>query len=273
MLNNCFSPRVKLSPSVTLMWRLQVEVYLHLVICENGRCGLLIWHMISIMFTFVWTIGWHLSAGIVAMGGMDNSSSCNHGYHRQVSSSCFTWSVLCPSMAKCSAGGIFQWRNLFQLLLALWSCIYQALQVTLLSLPFLRFPFLSPYFPFLFSSPLSPSSSVLLRPPPPLTSSPPPPLPSSLPSSLFFSPSLPPLPSPIGYRHAAIFRQGWQWRRGWNWYGLQGCCWPHPHSHCCNYRWRKTWCHRAWVSGAKCFILSNSDNFSQAEQVCCKSGC
>ena len=199
MLNNCFSPRVKLSPSVTLMWRLQVEVYLHLVVRENGRCGLLIWHMISIMFTFVWTIGWHLSAGIVAMGGMDNSSSCNHGYHRQVSSSCFTWSVLCPSMAKCSAGGIFQWRNLFQLLLALWSCIYQALQVTLLSLPFLRFPFLSPYFPFLFSSPLSPSSSVLLRPPPPLLSSSPPPPPSLFPSLFPFFLSFP-SSSPIPHR-------------------------------------------------------------------------
>ena len=38
-----------------------------------------------------------------------------------------------------------------------------------------------------------------------------------------------------------------QARLAWNRYGLQGCCWPHPHSHCCNYRWRKAWCHRTRV--------------------------
>ena len=181
MLNNCFSPRVKLSPSVTLMWGLQVEVYPHLVIRENGRCGLLIWHMISIMFTFAWTIGWHLSAGIVAMGGMDNSSSRNHGYHRQVSSSCFTWSVLCPSMAKMFSWWHFPVEKPFPVAAGLMKL---HLPSSPSHSPLPPFPLTFPFYFLLLS----------LRPPPPLlsssllSSSPPPPSPSLFPSLLpFFS--------------------------------------------------------------------------------------
>ena len=195
------------------------------------------------MFTTAWTIEWHSSTGIKGMGRMDNNNFHIHGYHRQVFSSCFTWIRYCVKVKT----KVFNWSH---------PLVEKPFSITdLMKLP-LQFTvsFLSSSS---LSSPLLPSLSIFLSSPPPSCSflSPSPSSPFSFlfsfSSSPSFSPSLPfpPLPSLIGYRHAAILRQGWQWRCGWSRYGLQSGCWPYPHPHCCNNRWRKARCHWTRVGG------------------------
>ena len=107
------------------------------------------------------------------MGGMDNSSSCNHGYHRQVSSSCFTWSVLCPSMAKMFSWWHFPVEKPFPVAAGLMKLHLPSSpsHSPLPPFPPLPFPPLPFPLPLLSLSIFFSSLSVLLRPPPSSSSS------------------------------------------------------------------------------------------------------
>lgn len=136
------------------------------------------------------------------MGGMDNSNSHNHSNHRHLSvSSCFTQSVLCPSMTK-----MFSWLHSpvekpFSIAAGLMKLHLPSSSSHSPLPPFPPLPFPLPF--------LSVSIFLLLSlPPPPSSSSPslpfPLPFPLTLPSYLFFLPF--PSFSPISHRLQACGR-------------------------------------------------------------------